>query len=1592
MPSILTVADRYQISGEPVGEGGMGIVYKAWDPVTRRHVALKTMRGSISPSALELFAKEWTVLSRVNHPNIVNIFDTGEFEEGGQKKPFFVMPFLPGRTFDYLIRNASQRLTVERVVGIIAQTCRGLQAAHENGLVHRDLKPSNIFVGEDDTVTIIDFGVVHLAGTQSIAGLKGTLQYMAPEQIDLKPASPASDVFSLAVVCYEALTGRKVFERRNEEETMEAVRRYVPPPVCELNPLVNEMLSRVIHKAMVKAPFHRFSSAREFADNLQKALNNEPIERFEKSRTQPRIARARRALAEGELQFASELLGELEAEGHFDPEMTLLRVQINQSIRQKSIHQGLDTVRACREAGELPLALQKIQEVLDIDADNPEAIALRRDIEKELSDAQVENWFRLAEQHLHNHSFTQARHAFEEILKVDVGNSRAREALLDVDRREKEIARMRGEKEQLYQAAVENYGAGEISSAMSKMERLMDVSRTSPDGAIPDRDAQYERFYNQIRTEREETKNALAEARRCLADKNYDRALEICSDFLNRYPGDALFQALKLEAAERRRQEYSAFIADVARRADAEADLDRRVNILREAVDRYPDEPAFQQSLRLIRERRDLVNSIVTKARQYEDRSQFADALGQWDILRNIYPQYPGLEFEVERLARRRDEQARAEARGRWVDDIDRALAGGDHSRARDLVKSALVEFPGDRELLGLDRVSQQGLERASEAAVWLQRGQQLCFDREYEQGLEALRKAATLDPVNSVIRAALLNALVEQARSVLGQDWRAAEPLIRQALTIDQEHRVAKNLQALILDYKRQEIVTECVTQARDLQAAGDIAGALARIDEGLKSFPNEVRLVELRSRLAKQPRSEKVSREEPAPPPVSPPKIEKAEGAAVGQNSVIYPGTVATMLDETLVPRVTLPAGGPVSAPAAPEPRPAARREKPQEQPQSERKSPSRIQSLIPRFSRLEWGAVALVPVVALAAIWFLKPVKKLGTPVAAPEPHDFPVTVAADAPGSEIAIDGIRMTSPRRFAAGLHKLIVTAPGYQTATRDFTLGPAGLSAARLDLHLEPELVKLRVSSDLKSARIALDDRPPVDLQDGNFSDEQVALGVDHKLTVLQSGKPALTFSFRAQAGQPVTVTSPIDARQIYALAVSNLAGQTKIYGTGENLKAGVAGQAPQPVPASGLAFNNLKPDAELLADYGGVARPLPLQVSNAPTLNVVISSDPNTATLRIVTKLPDVDVSIDGRKPHHIRGASLSLLLPPGKYSVHVSKAGYPDLTESVDLKKGASVSLPPFDPAPIPKLSSLAIEGGTAGAEVWLDDQRAGVIGTDGAFSTEGVSPGNHTITLKKTDFDNKELTRSFTAGEPMRLTGNDARLTPFAALTFRITPAAATLTYKRDQDRQAHAAANGNTIHVSSGRYSVSATAPNFQPGSQQMTLAPGASQTVALTLQPVPAPAKPVERTPELPDSKFWTLKDGWYEHPGKGVAPWPAHGNVVRVQMKRPEDTKVLGMTKVHHISWVIGDGRQQIVYHLDRKSIQRKLRSEQGEVPKRAIDLGNAEIWNLEIEMQPDRIEVRVNGKSLDTYQRPNPNEPVGPFAFEGEATARPE
>jgi eukaryotic-like serine/threonine-protein kinase len=1600
----LVIRGRYQITGKPIGQGGMGVVYRAYDAVTKRDVALKTLRGTVSPAELELFSKEWSVLARVSHPNIIDILDSGEFEQEGERKPFFVMPLLPGSTLEQLIANASTRLTVERVVGIAVQTCLGLHAAHEQGLIHRDLKPSNIFVMDDDTVKIIDFGVVHLSGTDSIKSIKGTLQYMAPEQIEMKPASPASDIFSLGVVCYQALTGRKPFARKTESETVDAVRRYIPPPACELNPLVSQIISRVIHKAMAKDPWHRFSTAREYSETLQKAFRGQPIERFDRERIQPRIERAKKAQAEGDHQFASEILSELEAEGNFDPEMRMLRIQLDQAIRQKSIRQLLDSARTRLEEDEFPLALQKIQEVLAIDPDNADALGLRKQIEKQRSERQTQNWLQLAKEHMQNNSFGQARQALEEILKLGATDERAREMLQEVDRREQEVNRMREEKEHLYQSAVNCYQHGEVSSALSKLERVLELNREHPDSATPERDAQYQSFYNQVRSEREAARSSYAEGKRYLADKNFAQALEVCAEFLKKSPGDPMFQALKLEAEEQKRQEQSSFIAEVARRVEAEVDLDRRVSILKDAAERFPDEPHFQQSLRLVRDRRDLVNSIVGKARQYEERGQFNDALSQFDILRNIYAQYPGLEYEAERLKRRRDEMVREEAKGRWVDQIDRHLAGGDYGRAHDLLRTAMAEFPGDRELQGLEGLVRQALQRASEAEQWLQRGQKLCFDRQFGEGLEALRKAASLDNRNAVIRAALLSALVEQARTLLGQDWRAAEPLIEQALNLDNSHPVAKSLQGLVLDYKRQEILNDGVFQVREMQASGDLKGALAKLDEVLALYPNEVRLVQLRKTLQNLG-TESGGQSIVAPPETRAEPVQPGRAQGALDTLTVGAGQAAANDSSFTVDRSVT--GAPQTtrqAPAVPQPQPSSAPPPTPRRPSTVGAAMSKVQEELHRFSAVVDGwfkpqrilskpALILIFVAPILLVAALVLAFSRGPAKSPPPPRDYLVEVGSTEPGATYLVDGNPASAPPwHLAPGPHRVERLLAGYKPSQQTFTLSPASPRPV-FAFEKTPLPARLQVGTDLKSAKVSLDGQDAVDVQDAGFSSDNVALSTDHTFSLTNAGKAVLSFSFRAEPAALVALSTPMKATDADAVVVSSLGSHARIYSSENTLKAGLKDQM-QLIPKEGLDLPEIGANTEIWLDDGKGPLRLPMDMGNAPTLLIRLVNDPSNASLEVKVAVDGVSLSVDGHKPLPlVVGANARSGIPPGHHNLTFIKDGYDSQVVPIDLQRGDTLPVQAPELHLTVKTAFLVIEGATPGAEVLIGGVLRGTVTTDGTLSQIDVQPGDHTITLRKENFVPKDLPRSFTIAQAVHISGVEGQLTPFGILDFKITPAGAGIVYRSGAESQVIDA--NKRVHVRPGHYFITVTASGYEDWKTEVDVAPDqplsiefAMHRTVVAAKPTPTPTPAPISTPEFfVDPASWTSQNGWWAH--KGAETWfKSNQGVYVIQFHKPKGSWI----KKGRVEWVIDqqDQNNQISYSFDFSTLERKATIDGKPVPaKHKLDPSSisGDTYAVQIDITPERIIIRDGaGQVLDNYPRPHSTVKLGKFGFKGE------
>lgn len=1240
----------------------MGVVYRAYDRVVKREVALKTIKDINSEAQLELFYKECELLKSISHPNIIELFDIGVMEEEGLRKPYFVMPLLEGVTLQELIRASSQRLTLARSIDIISHTCRGLQAAHEAGLIHRDLKPSNIFVMVDDSVKLIDFGIARVVDTKSETGWKGTLAYMSPEQIELKPVSPASDIFSLGVVTYETLTRRRPFEGNSDKDIAVAILHSVPPHASSLNPELNQTIASVIHKAMAKKPFHRYSTAREFAELLQKAMRNEPIEMFNPARIQPRIQRATRAFEEGDYQFAAEILQELEAEGHADPAIPLLRGRVDQVIRQKRVLRLVDTARSRFEEGEHPLALQKLQEALELDPENADAKALRQSIEAKRTDETIDEWFRLARQHLDNFSYQHARQAVENVLSLRPNDTQGRKLASEIHHREQEYMKIRQEKERLYRIARESWQKGEVSNALSRLEQVLELEHKAPDRSLQGKEKTYLTFYNEVRSEHDALNNAYAEARRQLAERNFEKAKEICDNFLAKYAGNALFHALRLEIEEQKRRESSSFIIETDRKVEAEPDLDRRVSILEAALNRYPGEVHFERALRLMREKRDFVRSIVVKANDYESKGQFLEAIGQWEILKNIYRDYPGLEFEIDRISRRRDQRLHAQAKASWVEQVDQNLQSGDYARALELTKDAQAEFPDDAEINHLEKLAQQGIERTEKAQKLLNEAQDLCNQKQYDKGIEILRQAYKMDERNPALRTLLSDTLAEQARGAMESDPRKAEDLLKQALELDPDHTQARSLQVVIGDWKQNEYLAQSRARVRELQASGDIKKALEITREVLAKVPNEPQFSQLYTNLDKTRTEERwldINRlkhlcEEAGSktnPSALTALLERANGIA--QN---YPDDrdvqvlvirIQRRLQAVTAVKPEQPSRIPVqSPPEIPYDRPA---QPPAREPSQMRSVSSRMrptdreiaggtgiignalkQSLAhlgPLAQRagstaremarrpVYWIPAVVLVVLVITAIgakhWLAKP-ESASVPAVSP----FEVSIETNPAGAMIQIDGNKQgNSPAhlRLTPGLHPIEISLPGYQPQSGNLEI-TSGKSSSQVLYELIPNIPRFRVETTVEDAEASLDGSPAVPLQSGVPIWQNLEQSGTHSLGLSDKNRGSATVEFSAEPLVVPTVTK-IEASGNWPLVVlDSYLNSANVYSSRYPLKVALLSSDMQSElktdeikGADGVVFDNLEPGMYILRfDEGAEAQEVTLEVNSVPSVSI--------------------------------------------------------------------------------------------------------------------------------------------------------------------------------------------------------------------------------------------------------------------------------------------------------------------------------------------------------------------------------------------------
>jgi len=263
----------YEIT-EHLGRGGMGNVYKATDTMLGREVALKMLHPqlTVQEQFLERFKKEARVLAQLLHPNIAVIYNF--IEQGGNH--FMVMEYVEGNSLDDLLKKYTT-LPPEFIVPVFIQVLEGLKHAHKKNIFHRDIKPANIMLTPDGTVKLMDFGIAKIAGEQKMTQVNkivGTVEFMAPELLQGKDASAASDIYAAGVTLYELICGKLPFEADTDFNLMQAIMKQKIIQPAKFNATIPKALSEIVMKALDKNPAARFADAAAFQQALMSAFPN----------------------------------------------------------------------------------------------------------------------------------------------------------------------------------------------------------------------------------------------------------------------------------------------------------------------------------------------------------------------------------------------------------------------------------------------------------------------------------------------------------------------------------------------------------------------------------------------------------------------------------------------------------------------------------------------------------------------------------------------------------------------------------------------------------------------------------------------------------------------------------------------------------------------------------------------------------------------------------------------------------------------------------------------------------------------------------------------------------------------------------------------------------------------------------------------------------------------------------------------------------------------------------------------------------------------------------------------------------------------
>jgi len=578
---------RYQVISR-IGQGGMGILYLAWDPTLERKVAIKVLLQD-NQDLRERFSREARSAARLRHRHIVTIYDVGE----NSGLPFMAMEYVEGQTFADIIRNR-EPLSVIRKLQLAQELGEGLAYAHKAGVIHRDVKPSNVMVDAGGSAKILDFGVARLgdaAGLTQDGAPVGTLNYMSPEQLAGRRVDNRSDVFAFGAVLYELLSFRQAFPGSLATGILQRILHSERVPLDEAYPGINPEIVQVVDRALESDVAKRYQDLAAAARDLER-IRLRLIADGETSATMtldvpPPVAEERPP---------TPVRGQT-------PRRTVDHAEIARR-RASQIQEHLAAARDAFGAGDFDAGIAACERALILDAEEPTALHLLDHARTELNHRQAEQWLTEAERELQRGSVTAALVKVDQAEALEPASARAAQVreLAHGILRERERARQRAE------AVREALAAGQTSFDRGKFQDAVSAadSALAIDGGLTEAVSLKTRAMEALEAEAREAlarrvRDGISEARRLFSTDQHDAAISLLSRFDPQTPlivqarGELQEQQRRIEAERLAKQRRIQEELAAARQAIDDQDFLQAIDRLQQLASAEGDSPDIAQ-------------------------------------------------------------------------------------------------------------------------------------------------------------------------------------------------------------------------------------------------------------------------------------------------------------------------------------------------------------------------------------------------------------------------------------------------------------------------------------------------------------------------------------------------------------------------------------------------------------------------------------------------------------------------------------------------------------------------------------------------------------------------------------------------------------------------------------------------------------------------------------------------------------------------------------------------------------------------------------------------------------------------------------